>query len=176
MLSPDQDRATTTFGWTARLKYALLAALAAWLAGVAVSFPFEIALAWRYVDGNVRRLPDCLAEGLLVWAAFSSFMALAGFVPLVLPLLLLLAPGWIVRWRHILIPAAPLAALAAIYHRMGLLHVYYFRHSQAIRGFFFTAPCFFVIAFALVVVWVYVELAKRRLSAQSSMVPPTTAI
>ncbi len=40
---------------------------------------------------------------------------------------------------------------------------------SVIRGpsaFFFTAPNFFVVTFALVVVWVYVVLAKRRLGAK----------
>jgi hypothetical protein len=157
-----------TFGWKTRLKYGLLAAGAGWLAGWAISFPFELSLAWRYVDGNSRQLPGSLAKGLVVWAGFSLFMAVAGFVPLVLPAVLLIPPRWIVRWRYILIPAAPLAAFTAIYHRMGLLHVYYFRHTRALRTFFFTAPNFFVVTFALVVVWVYAELARRGLQSSSA--------
>jgi hypothetical protein len=161
----------TTFGWATRLKYGVLAALAGWLAGVLVSFPFEFALAWRYVDGNVHRLPESLAEGLVVWAAFSLFIAMSGFVPLVLPLVLLIAPARIVRWRRILVPGAPVVAFLAIYQRMGLLRPYYFRHTRAVRAFFVTAPNFFVLTFALVVIWVYVVLAKRRLSALRSSVP-----
>jgi hypothetical protein len=157
--------AMKTLGWATRLKYGLLAAGAAWFAGWLVSFPFELSLAWRYVDGNARRLPGSLAEGLVVWAGFSLFMATAGFVPLVLPALLLIPARWIVRWRRILIPAAPLGAIAAIDKRMGLLHVYRFRHPQDLSAFFFTAPNFFVVTFALVVVWVYVVLAKRRLAS-----------
>jgi len=41
--------------------------------------------------------------------------------------------------------------------------MFYFRHPRAIREFFFSAPNFFVITFALVVVWVYAVLAQRRL-------------
>jgi low affinity Fe/Cu permease len=48
---------------------------------------------------------------------------------------------------------------------MGLLHVYKFQHPWEISAFFFTAPNFFVVTFALVVVWVYVVLAKRRLES-----------
>jgi hypothetical protein len=155
----------TTFGWPTRLKFGVLAALAGWLAGLLVTFPLELTLARRYVDGNPHQLPDSLAEGLMVWAAFSLFMAVSGFVPLMLPIILLVAPPWIVRWRRILIPGALLAAIVAIYERMGLLHLHYFRHTQAIRRFFVTAPNFFVLTFALVTVWVYVVLAKRRLSA-----------
>ena len=161
----------TTFGWPTRLKYGVLAALTGWLAGFLVTFPFELALARRYVDGNLHQLPDSLAEGLVVWAAFSLFMAVSGFVPLVLPLVLLIAPARIVRWRRILIPGAPLVALVAIYQRMGLLHFHYFRHTKALRAFFDTAPNFFVLTFALMVVWVYVVLAKRRLSALSATAP-----
>ncbi|HTZ58944.1 MAG TPA: hypothetical protein VMB49_12635 [Acidobacteriaceae bacterium] len=154
-----------TFGWTTRLKYGVFGALAGWLAGWAVSFPFELSLAWRYVDGNARQLPVSLAKGLVVWAAFSLFMAVAGFVPLVLPAVLLIPPRWIVRWRYLLIPAAPLAAFAAIDRRMGLLNLYYFLHPKPIETFFFTAPTFFVLTFALVVVWVYGALAARRLES-----------
>jgi hypothetical protein len=155
----------TTFGWPTRLRFGVLAALAGWLAGFLVTFPFELALARRYVDGNAHQLPDSLAEGLVVWAAFSLFMAVCGFVPLMLPPFLLIAPAWILRWRRFLIPGAPVIAFLAIYKRMGLLHMHYFRHTQALRGFFVTAPNFFVLTFALVTVWVYVVLAKRRLAA-----------
>jgi hypothetical protein len=48
---------------------------------------------------------------------------------------------------------------------MGLLNFYYFQHSHDIVSFFFTATNFFVITFALVMMCVYVLLAKRRLSA-----------
>jgi hypothetical protein len=144
-----------TFGWKVRLKYALLAAAAAWLAGWLVTLPFELSLARRYADGDARLLHDSLAQGLV--------MAMAGFVPLVLPAFLLIPPRWMVRWRYVLIPAAPLGAMLAIYKRMGLLHVYYLHHRQEPKAFFFTAPNFFVITFALVLVCVYVMLAQRRL-------------
>jgi hypothetical protein len=90
-------------------------------------------------------------------------MAAAGFTPLVLPAVLVVPPRWIVRWRVLLIPAAGLAAILSVNRRMGLLNIYHFRHPRAIREFFFSAPNFFVIAFALVVVWVYSVLARRRL-------------
>jgi hypothetical protein len=138
--------------------------VAGWLAAWTVCFPFEFSLALRYVDGNVRQLPSTLAKGLVVWGGFSFFMAMAGFLPLMLPLILLAPPAWVVRLRRILIPAAPLAAVMALYHRMGFLHAYYYRHPREVGTFFFTAPNFFVITFALVAVWVYAALAKRRLS------------
>jgi hypothetical protein len=159
-----------TFAWTVRLKYGLLAGLTGWLAGWLFTIPFELSLAWRYVDAHANQLPASLAKGMVVWGAFSLFMAMSGFVPLVLPLFLLVSPRWIVRRRTFLIPGVTLAALLAIYYRMGLLNSYYFQHSQAIVAFFFTAPNFFVIIFALVMTWVYVVLAKRRLSA-SGLLP-----
>ena len=154
-----------TFGWATRLKYGLLAAAVAWFAGWTISFPFEFSLAWRYVDGNARLLPEALAKGSMVWGGFTLFMAAAGFTPLVLPAVLLIPPRWVVRWRVLLIPAAGLAAILSVDRRMGLLQMYYFRHPHAIRAFFFTAPNFFVVTFALVVVWVYAALAQRRLRA-----------
>jgi hypothetical protein len=153
-----------TFGWLTRVKYGLLAAGAGWFAGWLVSFPFKLSLAWRYVDGDTRRLPISLAEGMVVWAGFSLFMAMAGFVPLVLPPIVLIPPRWIVRWRGVLIPAAPLVACLLMYRRMGLLTVYRLRNPWAVREFFFSSVNFFAITFALVVVWTYVLLARRRLS------------
>ena len=147
----------------ARLKDGALAGVAGWLAGWLISFPFEFSLAWRYVDGNVRMLPRTLAEGMVVWAAFSLFMGLAGFIPLLLPLVLLLPPQWIVRGRHVLIPLAPVVGELAIDSRMGLLNAYHLEHTEDLRAFFLTAPNFFVLAFSLVMVWVYVRLAQRRL-------------
>jgi hypothetical protein len=155
--------ASKTFGWATRLKLGLLAAAVAWFAGWIISFPFELSLAWRYVDGNARLLPEVIVKGLTVWGGFSLFMAAAGFTPLVLPAVLLVPPRWIVRRRFLLIPAAGLAAILSVDRRMGLLHMYYFRHPYAFRAFFFSAPNFFVVTFALVVVWVYAVLAQRRL-------------
>ena len=77
--------------------------------------------------------------------------------------MLFVPPRWVVRWRYFLIPAAGLAAMLSVDRRMGFLQIYYFRHPHAIRQFFFSAPNFFVITFALVVVWVYAVLAQRRL-------------
>jgi hypothetical protein len=115
------------------------------------------------VDGHGRLLPEALVKGSMVWGGFTLFMAAAGFTPLVLPAVLLVPPRWVVRWRAILIPAAGLAAILSVDRRMGLLQMYYFRHPHAIRAFFFSAPNFFVVTFALVVVWVYAILAQRRL-------------
>jgi hypothetical protein len=157
-----------TFGWRLRLKYAMVAGGGGWLVGWLVSFPFELSLAWRYVDGDARRLPQAVAEGLVVWGGFSLFMGMAGFFALMLPCFLLIPPRWIVRWRGLLIPTAALAGFVAIYERMGLLHLYYLRHPEAVRAFFFTAPNFFVISFAPVVVWLYSALARRRLAVATN--------
>jgi hypothetical protein len=155
--------ARKTFGWATRLKCGLVAGAAAWFAGWIVSFPFELSLAWRYVDGNARLLPEALVKGAVVWGGFTLFMAAAGFTPLVLPAVLFVPPGWVVRWRRILIPAAAFVAILSVNRRMGFLQIYYVHHPGAVRAFFFTAPNFFVITFALVVVWVYALLAQRRL-------------
>ena len=157
-----------SFPWTLRLRYGALAALFAWGLGWLFTIPFEVVIAWRYVDGHARLLPMALAEGLLVWAAFSLFMAVAGFLPAVVPLVLLLPPRWLVRSRGWLIPLAGLAALVAIYSRMHILSAYYVRHWQVLRSFFFSGPNFFVVTFAVAVTWRYTALARRRLAAPPS--------
>ena len=155
----------TTFGWPTRLKYGLLAALAGWLAAWAVCFPFELALAWRYVDGNARQLPSTLAKGLVVWGGFSFFMAMAGFVPLMLPLLLLVSPAWIVRSAASSSPRPRWSPCWPSTTAWGSCTPITTAIRWRSRTFFFTAPNFFVITFALVAVWVYMALAKRRLSS-----------
>ncbi len=149
--------------WRLRLKYGLLAGLVGWFVGWLVSSPFEFVEAWRYVDGHVELLPEALSKGLFVWAAFCLFMAVIGFVPVGLPLLLLTPPAWIVRRRWWLIPLAPLAATLAIDARMGFLVPYFLRHPQGVRAFFFSGPNFFVLGFGLGVISSYVMLVKRRL-------------
>ena len=82
-----------TFAWTVRLKYGVLAGLAGWLAGWLTTIPFVFRLAWRYVDAHTSQLPVAVAKGMVVWGAFSLFMAMSGFLPLGLPLLLLSLPA-----------------------------------------------------------------------------------
>jgi hypothetical protein len=158
-----------TFAWTVRLKYGALAGLVGWLAGWLITIPFVFRLAWRYVDAHASQLPVAVGKGMVVWGAFSLFMAMSGFLPL-LPLFLLVSPRWIVRWRHFLIPGVTLAALLAIYDRMGLLNAYHFLHPRDILYFSITAPNLFIITFASVMMWVYSLLAKRRLST-SGLLP-----
>ena len=130
-----------------------------------MTIPFVLRLAWRYVDAHASQMPVAVGKGMVVWGAFSLFMAMSGFLPLGLPLLLFISPRWIVRRRRFLIPAVTLAALLGIYYRMGLLNTYHFLHPEGIVKFFTTAPNLFVITFALVMMWVYIHLAQRRLSA-----------
>jgi hypothetical protein len=161
-----------TFPWTVRLKYGALAGLAGWLAGWLITVPLELRFAWRYVDAHAGQLPVAVAKGMVVWGTFSLFMAMAGFLPLGLPLLLLVSPRWIVRRRHFLIPGVTLAALLAIYYRMGLLHAYHFLHPRDMLEFFISAPSLFVMSFALVMMWVYIQLSKRRLAASGVLPGP----
>ena len=158
------------FTWRTRLKFALLAGLAGWLAGWLATIPFVVGMAWRYVDAHASQMPDSLAKGSVVWGAFSLFMGIAGFVPLALPLFLCLSPRWIVRRRGFLIPGVTLALILALYYRMGFWNGYYFRHPHILYTFFFSAPNVYLIVFALVMMWVYTVLAKRRLSASAAVV------
>ena len=156
-----------TFAWRTRLKYALLAGLAGWLAGWLMTIPFVVGMAWRYVDAHVRLLPNTVAEGLVIWGAFSLTMSMAGFAALALPLLLFVSPRWIVRWRGFLIPLVMVVAILVLYNRLGLLSGYYFLHPQILYDMFISAPNVYLIAFAPVMMWVYTVLAKRRLSASA---------
>jgi hypothetical protein len=163
------------FTWQTRLKYAVLAYLAGWFAGWLVTIPFVVAMAWRYVDAHVRLLPSTLAEGLVIWGAFSLTMSMAGFALLALPLLLCVPPRWIVRWRGFLTPLVTMVAILVLYYRLGLVSGYYFLHPQILYDMFISGPNVFLIAFAPVMMWVYTVLAKRRLSAAAIVADPRRA-
>jgi hypothetical protein len=158
-----------TFTWRTRLKYAVLAFLAGWLAGWLVTIPFVVSMAWRYVDAHVSQLPNSVAEGFLVWGGFSLFISMAGFAALALPLLLCVSPRWIVRWRCFLIPLVTLVAILLFFYRMGLLSGYYFLHPQILYAMFISAPNVYLLVFAPVMMWVYTVLAKRRLSVSAAL-------
>jgi hypothetical protein len=151
------------FGWHVRLWYAVLAGLAGWLAGFLLTVPFEIFLAWRYVDGKVSKLPWTLAEGLVVWAAFTGFMAFAAWAPLVLPIVLLTPPRWAVRGQKLLVPAAGAAGLLAIGLRLQLFVRENFADFLTFWHVFFTSQLVFAIAFAMMLTAVYCALARVRL-------------
>jgi hypothetical protein len=158
-----------TFTWRTRLKYAVLAFLAGWLAGWVVTIPFVVRMAWRYVDAHASEMPNTVAEGLVVWGAFSLTMSMAGFSALALPLLLFVSPRWIVRWRGLLIPLVTVVAILVLYKRLGLLSGYYFVHPEILYDMFVSAPNVYLIAFAPAMMWVYTVLAKRRLSAAAAV-------
>jgi hypothetical protein len=161
-----------TFTWRTRLKYAVLAFLAGWLAGWLVTIPFVVRMAWRYVDAHISLLPNSIVEGFFVWGGFSFVISMAGFVALALPLLLCVPPRWIVRWRSLLIPLVTLVAILLFFYRMGLLSGYYFVHPQILYYMFISAPNVYLIVFAPVMMWVYTVLAKRRLSASAAVADP----
>ena len=161
------SRAPKPFRWTVRLKYVALAGSSGWIAGWLACFPFVVFQAWRYVDAQASKMLVVVAKGMVVWGAFSLFMAIEWFVQVML-VFLLLSPRGIVRRRAFLLTGVAMASSPAFYWRMGLLQFYHLRHPYIILDFFFTAPIFFAIIFALSMTWTYVALASRRLSACGS--------
>ncbi len=140
-----------------------------------MTVPFVVSMAWRYVDAHASQLPNTVAEGLVIWGAFSLSMSMAGFAVLALPLLLCVSPRWIVRWRSLLIPLVTLVAILLFFYRMGLLSGYYFLHPRILYDMFISAPNVYLIVFAPVMMWVYTVLAKRRLSASAGLADPRRA-
>jgi hypothetical protein len=152
-------------GWSTRLLYATVAGFAGWIAGFLLTTPFEISEAWRYVDGQSRRMAWTLAEGLAIWAAFTLFMAVAGWLLLVWPVVLVVSPRWVVRWRGIVIPASGAAAVLAIGVRLHLFIGENFVDLPAFEQRFFTPQVIFALVFALALTATYCMLARRRLEA-----------
>lgn len=155
-------------GWLARLQCGARALAAGWLAGVVATIPFEAEVARQYVNGNLHMLPRVLAEGMLVWTVFTLFMALAAWVPFVLPLVLLISPRHILRWRHFLVPVSPLLTVLAMSKRLNLLHAINFRSFAAFSAVYFTAPVIFAAIFALSMTASYMRLMDTRLRGGES--------
>ena len=152
------------FGWQTRLLYALRAGLAGWIAGIMLTIPFEVGVAWRYVNGHTRELPLVLMKGMGVWSCFTLVMAGMAWLPLAVPVALLVPPGWIVRWRRILVPASGVAAIYAIGTRLLLFRADNFTSFDAAYRVFWTSPNVFAVVFACVLTGVYAMLARRRLA------------
>ncbi len=153
-----------SFGWQTRLLYAALAGLAGWLAGIVLTIPFEAGVAWRYVNGHSRELPLVFVEGMVVWSCFTLLMASLAWLPLVVPVALLIPPRWIVRWRRILIPLSGVAGIYAIGHRLLLFRAESFTSFDVAYRLFWTSPNLFAVVFACVLTYVYAKLAQRNLS------------
>lgn len=152
-----------SFGWPLRARLAGIAGLSAWLAGFLATIPFEAAVAWRYVNGRIALLPWTLAEGLTVWAAFTFLMAVAAWIPIVLPIALLLPPAWIVRARLIFIPGSVAASFLALAFRLHLFQRENFVSLAVFLDMFVSAEMTFVCIFGLVLAVVYTTLAARRI-------------
>ena len=153
------------YGWRSRLRDAALAGLAGWIAGFIVTIPFEVAQAMRYASGYPHHLLKILAEGFLVWAVFTLFMGLVGWLPLAVPVALLVPPRWIVRWRAIVIPLAVAVAFLSLGWRLHLFVWDQYIDGRAVLDAFITAPNLFAWTFAFFLPLIYILLAARRLRA-----------
>ncbi len=150
-------------GWQTRLLYAVLAGLAGWIAGIVVTIPFEIRVAWRYVNGNTGQMPVVFLKGMVVWSCFALLMAAVAWLPMAVPVALLVPPQWIVRWSRIAIPASGLAAVGLMGHRLRFFQPENFTSFAVAYRVFWTAPDVFAVTFACFLTGVYAILARRRL-------------
>ena len=135
----------------------------AWLVGLVLSFPFELSLSpgamWMETAGlcrcagrragGVGRLQPFHGHGRISAPGSAGVPAYPAALD--------------VRWRGLLIPAAIHGRPPCYLPAHGVVAYLSFSSSASHPAFFFTAPNFFVITFALVVVWVYRLLAGRRL-------------
>ena len=135
---------TMTFAWRTRLKYGLLAALAGWLAGWLVSYPLcaFARLALCRCD-TPASCPTPWPKGWWCGAASACSWRWQDSCPWCCRCCYAFLRAGSCAGAAFCIPGVTLAAILAIYHRMGLLNDYYFRHPEDSVAFFFTAPNLF---------------------------------
>jgi hypothetical protein len=138
--------------------------LAGWLAGIAATIPFELGVTQRYVDGNTGSLAGTFVEGMLVWSGFTFLLALAAWIPLVLPIVLLVPPRWLLKSRWFLVPGSAVLAVWAMARRLQILHATSFVDWATFEEYFIIAPIIFAVVFAAIMTAVYLKLVAGKLS------------
>lgn len=147
-----------------RLRYAAISGLLGWLAAQMVCLPINLIIAVRDTEGQARLFVETLGYGLLVWALWTLWLALIGWMVVALPLVMTIRPCLLVRLRgRLLLGSIALAAAVVEIHWKD------FRDAGArsiLQRYALMLPYFcFVVSFALVTAATYIGLSKRRLDA-----------
>lgn len=143
-----------------RLRLSGAALVLGWLAGLIATAPFQVLVAERNSEGVAPLFCQLLLLGMAVWAVWSFFFALLGWLFAAVPLAVLIRPAWLVRHSKWLVAASGLAALAApsvkfqVWKAL-LPHEHIDKLNYRLYAVFFTA-------YAVVMSAVYIRLLWQR--------------
>ena len=115
-------------GFGRRIRLAAVAGLAGWFAGFVASLPAQILVGWRDTAGVLHPFAITLLEGLTVWAGWTLLLTALAWCLVVVPCVLVLPPGLLIRFRLRVMLAALLLAILLVFWRM-----YWFQDHGASR-------------------------------------------
>lgn len=143
----------------ARMRAVSLAAVIGWLAGVAATFPLELAEALRNAGGDWKLLVASLGLGMMIWAMWTLGMAGAGWLVAGLPVAMFARPEYLGKHR---VAATVISGLAGV----AVISVKFNVWSMEWTGADFLALrlyAVFLVVFSAVTAWAYIRLLGRTL-------------
>jgi hypothetical protein len=148
--------------FASRIGYLALSGLAGWFAGQIATLPANLITAVRDSEGAPRLFLESIGLGLVAWGGWTLVLAGAALVFVALPIVLIVRPSLLVRFRVPIFWGAVGVAIFAVFSRLKG-----FRDPAAttrLLRFFEALPYgLFASVFAAVTAWVYISLAKRRM-------------
>lgn len=156
-----------------RVAYAALSGIAGWATAVAFCSPVLLITAVRNSEGQPRLFVQTLFYGVLAWAGWTFLLALAAWIFVALPLVLLIRPDLLVRRRRLILACAIAFSLWLAARRPAM-----FRDPTGetfLHKFGEIIPyAIFAVAYTGTTAWTYIAFSKRRLEAVTpdSPVPP----
>ncbi len=161
-------RRVPSFGYARRIGYLALSCLAGWFAGQIATVPTNLLIAVRNSQGDQRLFAQLLVlGGFVAWGGWTFLLGLAAGLFVALPLVLVIRPCLLVRFR-----VAIYTVSASVAVGITLYKLHDFRDPTASSRFlrFFEALPYgiFSVVFSVTTAWVYLGLAKRRIETQDA--------
>ncbi len=156
-----------------RVGYAALSGLAGWGVAVLCCTPVLLITAVRNSEGQPRLFVQTLFYGVLAWAGWTFLLALAAWIFVALPVVLLIRPALLVRQRRVILVCATAFALWLAASRPTMFcdptgETFLHKFGEIIP---YAA---FAVAYTVTTAWTYIAMSKRRLEtdASESLSPP----
>src|SRR4051812_5095333 len=148
-----------------RFLHAIYALLAAWGAGVLSTIFEQVAICWRNSDKDIHTFLQLFPLILMIWAVWTFFISLTGWVIVALPLALLVDGKWIHHRRRGFMVACALVSIAftTFYFQAWRL----LKHSQIDKDNY-RLYTIFTVCYSVAMAAVYTWLAGRSIQETKS--------
>jgi len=165
-MNPVQTVTANTISRGRRVRYAAQSGLIGWLISQLFCLPFNLITAVRDTEGHARLFVQTLGYGLVAWAGWTLWLALIGWLVVVLPLVMTIRPCLLVRLRRRILLVAMLVAAAVIASQW---HAFLDMAGVSVwQRFAVMLPyACFGLTFSVVTAAVYIQMSKRRLDGLS---------